>query len=211
MNDAFAQLVSPVLHHVIDFQRGLGRGENPALDAERDALLALLDEADQQARPSRAVAADFALARFALVTFIDEVLINSAWAHALDWKDHILEWDFYGTRVGGERFFDKAREAEALAGTDPLETFFLCVALGFRGMYGNDPAALRDWSARAYARIAAAGTQPDRFLPDEPRDDDPGPLGPLPGESVLLAVSVLVSASVLITLAAFLLAVHTAS
>ena len=211
MNDAFAQLVGPVLHHVIDFQRGLERGEHPSLDAEREALLARLDEAEQQARPSRTLAADFALAKYALVTFIDEILINSTWAHALDWKDHILEWEFYRARVGGERFFDRAREAESLAGTDPLETFFLCVALGFRGMYGNSPADLRDWSARAYARIAAAGTQPDRFLPDEPRDDEPEPLRPLPGESVLLAVSVLVSASVLLTLACFLLAVHTAS
>jgi len=208
MNDAFAQLVGPVLHHVIDFQRGLERGEHPALHAERDALLARLDEAEQQARPSRSLAADYSLARYALVTFIDEILINSTWEHALDWKDHILEWDFYRERVGGERFYEKARECESLAGTDPLETYFLCVALGFRGMYASNPADLRVWSARAYARIAAAATQPDRFLPDEPRDDEPEPLSPLPGESVLLAISVLVSASTLLTLAGFLLAVH---
>ncbi len=114
---------------------------------------------------------------------------------------------FYGDRNRARRFYEKAREAEALAGTDPLEVFFLAVALGFRGDYALDEPGLHRWAERAYARIAAGSQQPERFLPDEGRGDI-APLEPLPGKTRLLIVSVLVSATAIVTLACFLLSVH---
>ena len=140
----------------------------------RGEVLALLAEAEQRA--PRELAGDFALAKYALVYWIDEILINSSWSHALDWREHILEWDFYRERLGGEAFFDRAREAEALSRTDPLEVFFLCVALGFQGKYTYSRPELRKWAEHAYGRIASANTHPDRFLPESPRDEDPSPL-----------------------------------
>ncbi len=206
MNDAFAHLVGPVLQFMIEFPRRLARGEDPPLDEVRGELLALLVEAEQRA--PRELAGDFALAKYALIYWIDEVLINSGWSRALDWREHILEWDFYRERLGGEAFFDRAREAEALSRTDPLEVFFLCVALGFQGKYTFSRPDLRKWAERAYGRIASGSKHPDRFLPEEPRDEVPTPLRPLPGKSILLAVCVLVSVTTLVTLACFILAVH---
>jgi type VI secretion system protein ImpK len=139
------------------------------------------------------------------VYWIDEVLINSTWKHALGWRQRILEWDLYQERLRADRFYEKAQEAETLAGTDPLETFYLCVALGFRGRHVDSPAELRKWAERVYNRVLAGGRQSDKFLPEEPIEREP--LRPLPGPSMLLAVSILVSITALFTLACFVLAV----
>jgi type VI secretion system protein ImpK len=206
MTDAFANLVGPVFQHVVDLQDGLNAGESPTLQAERDRILAVLGDAERKAGASSSqLAHDFELARRALVYWIDEVLINSGWDHATEWKQHILEWDIYQERLRADRFYEIAHEAETLAGTDPLETFFLCVALGFRGRYVDRPKELEVWAERVYNRIVAGSHQPDKFMADDSGRN--APLQPLAGKSVLLAASLLVSATALATLACFVLAI----
>ena len=205
MTEAFANLVGPVIQYVVDLQGRLDEGESPPLETERDQILAILGESERKAGESSQLAHDFELARRALVYWIDEVLINSGWEHAIAWKQHILEWDIYQERLRADRFYEVAHEAETLAGTDPLETFFLCVALGFRGRYVDRPKELERWAERAYNRIVAGNQQPDRFMHD---DTGPGaPLKPLSGKWVLLASSLLVSATALVTLACFVWAI----
>ncbi len=205
MTDAFASLISPVFQQVIDLQARLESGESPLWEAERGQILAALDEADRKASVSTQLAHDFELARYALVYWIDEILINAPWAHALEWRQHILEWEIYQERFRADKFFEKSHEAEGLAETDPLETYYLCVAMGFRGKHRDGQTELRRWGERVYNRIVAGGKQTDKFLPDEAVERQP--LRPLPGTSILLAVSVLVSITWLVTLACFVLAV----
>ncbi|QDV32777.1 DotU family type IV/VI secretion system protein [Tautonia plasticadhaerens] len=206
MTDAFARVIGPIIQHVLEFQRRVAQGDHPGLEAERAELLALLDSAGQRADSARETADAFPLARHALIYWVDEVLINSGWSHASDWRNHILEWDFYRERLGGERFYEMSREAEAKSNADALETYFLCVALGFRGQHGHAPRELQAWAERAYHRIAESARNPDHFLPEVPRAGDEGPLQPLPGPSILLTVSVLASASLLVSLAGYLAA-----
>ena len=111
--------------------------------------------------------------------------------NALDQRVPVLPSTEAEERLRADRFYEKAHEAEALATTDPLETFFLCVALGFRGRYVDSPAELRKWADRVYNRIAASSQQSEKFLPDDLGDRER--LKPLPGQSILLAVSVMVS------------------
>ena len=207
MNDAFALLVGPTFKYVNEFLRTVERGENPPLVEVREELVALLGDAEQHAQ-SRALADDFALAKYALVYWIDELLIYSPWSHAEDWRRHILEWEFYHQNLGGELFFDKAREAETLPRTEALEVFFLCVALGFQGMYTHRLNDLQKWAERAYAKIASVSRTPERFLAEDPRDADLRPLRPQPGKSILLVVSLLASITALVTLGCFLVAVR---
>jgi type VI secretion system protein ImpK len=205
MTDQFAGIVSPVFQYLIDLQGLLEQGENPALEPQRKQMLDLLAEADQKASSSSQLAHDYELARHALVYWIDEVLINSPWAYAMEWRQRILEWDLYQERLRADRFYEKAQEAEALASTDPLEVYYLCVALGFRGRHADNPAELRRWAERVYNRIVAGGQQADKFLPDEPIERTT--LRPLPGPSILLAVSILVAITTLFTLACFVVAI----
>ena len=208
MTDAFFNLIGPVVRAIIDLQLKVEQGEHPPMPVVREKVMGRLADAEQKASVSTQLSHDFELAKYALVYWVDEVLINSAWEHAQSWKQHILEWDIYQERLRADRFFEKAAEASTLAGTDPLEVYYICVALGFRGKYAGQPEALQKWAERAYGRVVAGSSQPERFLPDEPRDDERGPLAPLPGKSYLLAVSILVSITSLISLIGFLVAVE---
>jgi type VI secretion system protein ImpK len=205
MTDPFAAVVGPVFQYVIDLQQRLEEGENPPLDSERAQIMELLAEADQKAGSSGPLVHEYDLARHALVYWIDEVLINSTWKSALEWRQQILEWELYQERLRADRFYEKAHEAEALASTDALEVFYLCVALGFRGRQVDSPADLRQWNQRVYNRIVSGSQQPDKFLPDDPTGYEP--LRPLPGPSILLTMSILVSITALFTLVCFVLAV----
>jgi type VI secretion system protein ImpK len=205
MTEAFTALVSPVFRQVIQLLRRIEQGESPELEPERVKVVALLEEAGRQARSTAQLASDFALARHALVYWIDEVLNNAPWPHAAAWQNRILEWQYFRERIRSERFYEEADKALRLGSTDPLETFYLCLAMGFRGKYDDDPEGLFRWAQLAYQRIGAGCRQPDRFLPDEPLDRQP--LAPRRGPSVLLAVSLLVSFSALATVVGFLLAV----
>jgi type VI secretion system protein ImpK len=205
MTDAFARVIGPIIQHVLEFQRSVAQGQHPDLEAERAELLGLLDTAEQKADASRDTADAFPLARHALIYWIDEVLINSGWTHAPDWRNHILEWDFFRERLGGERFYEMSREAESKANADGLETYFLCVSLGFRGQHSHAPRELQAWSERVYHRIAESARNPDHFLPNNPKGGDERPLQPLPGPSILLTVSVLASASLLVSLAVYII------
>ncbi len=82
----------------------------------------------------------------------------------------------------------------------------MSVALGFRGELVYDDDRLADWVHRVYGRISDSNSVPARpFADDPPRVSQFRPLG---GPSLLVAVSVLVSITAIITLAAYLIAVH---
>src|SRR4051812_17732973 len=101
MKDAFGQVIDPILRYVIDLRRGAEHGDNPALDPVRADLIALFNEAEQKAAAARDTSANYGLVKFALVYWTDEILINSKWTHAVEWRYHILEWEFFHENVGG--------------------------------------------------------------------------------------------------------------
>src|SRR5262249_33662365 len=70
------------------------------------------------------------------------------------WKERPFEVALYGTRERAGKFWDQADlvlrrpnapRAPNPPGQDALETFFLCIVLGFRGRYLEDPARVREY------------------------------------------------------------------
>ena len=86
-------------------------------------------------------------ARYALACWIDELfIVHSAWADL--WKERPFEVALYGSRERAGKFWDQAdlvlRRPNAPACPDRararrVETFFLCIVLGFRGRYLENP------------------------------------------------------------------------
>lgn len=207
MTEPFAALVGPFLRTVVELRQGFERGEHPDLQEVRSRLQGLLADAEQKASRSSRLANDLALAKFALVYWADEVLIDSSWSHAIDWRNHILEMHYYNERLRASRFYERAAQAEGLASTDPLEVFYFAVALGFRGDYALNEKELEPWSKRVHERISTANAQAALFATKEDRSDL-RPLAPLPGKAQLLTVSILVSVTALVTLVCFLLSIQ---
>ncbi len=209
MTDAFTDVIAPVIQGVIDFQDGLQRGKHPTVEEQKRALVDLLNWSEDRAgRSSPDVARDFELAKRALVYWIDEILITSSWSHAQEWTNQILEFSLYGESAAAVRFYEKAIEAEKRDSTDPLQVFFLCVALGFRGDLASNEEEIRRWASRVHERITEGATQSEQYLPEPAGRQQERELRRLQGGRLLFAVSLLVAATAVVTLAGFIAAVH---
>ncbi len=137
MSPKFSAAVDFVFQQVLDLLERIGEGENPSPQDERVRIRSRLDHAEAQLGRTP----DWQLAKYALVAWIDEMLIVEApWKDREWWNENKLEWEIFQTNDRYQLFYKKAKEAFALPQKDALETFYVCVVLGFRGLY-RDPAA----------------------------------------------------------------------
>ena len=136
MTPKFAEAVDPVFLQVLGLLDRIGRDQNPSPQEERLKIRGWLDQAQAILGQSQ----DWQFAKYALVAWIDEVLIEAPWEGRGWWNENALEVDLFNTRLCNEQFYVKAKEASALSRRDALEVFYGCVVLGFRGLY-RDPMA----------------------------------------------------------------------
>ncbi|MCC6508917.1 MAG: DotU family type IV/VI secretion system protein [Pirellulaceae bacterium] len=133
MNPKHALAVDPYLLHALDLLDRISLGYDPNPQDERVRLRALLDQGEAIAGRGR----DWELSSYALVAWIDEMLVEASWAHSEWWSNNVLERELFHTRECAERFFINAKEASTLPQRDALEVHYICVVLGFRGIYSQ--------------------------------------------------------------------------
>jgi type VI secretion system protein ImpK len=86
-------------------------------------------------------ASDIKDAHFAVVAFLDEVILNSSDPVRADWERRMLQEELFDRNDAGVIFFDNLtrlqaqRDSQRLA--DVLEVFLLCLLLGFQGRYSG--------------------------------------------------------------------------
>jgi type VI secretion system protein ImpK len=117
--------------------------------------------------------------RYALTCWLDEIMIDctrSDWVQK--WQAKALENDLYQTRDRAWKFWEQARKAETLKGSDALEVFFLCVMLGFRGEMRDQPDKLRSSVKVMQTRLAQSQ---DREWQPPPGQDPATNVPPLRG------------------------------
>ena len=110
-----------------------------AADAEsfRAHMKQVMGAAEQQARQAGYADEDVRLVLYAVVTFLDESVLNSTQPMFADWPRKPLQDEIFGGHLGGELFFQNLQyllarpDSEDLA--DVLEVFQLCLQLGFHG------------------------------------------------------------------------------
>jgi type VI secretion system protein ImpK len=206
MTDAFAELVMPIFQKGIELQERLSRGEPRSLDEIKRAASEWVEDGRRRALAAPSLKRSYDLARFGLVAWIDEILTDSEWGRKVGSPEEILEWDHFSSRDRATLFYDHASLAEKEGDADALETYLLGVTLGFKGEFIHDDAQLADWVNHVYGRISAAETVPARPFADDPPMQ--GQFAPMRGPLLLLVVSILVSITAIVTLAAYLFAVH---
>jgi type VI secretion system protein ImpK len=135
-------------------------GRQVAADAEsfRGHVKKLLATAERDARRLGYASDDVSLALYAVVTFLDESVLNSAHPMFASWPNRPLQEEIFGGHMGGEIFFQHLRQLlarqESEDTADLLEVFLLCLLLGFRGRYSTmEPAELRTLSTAAEEKI----------------------------------------------------------
>jgi type VI secretion system protein ImpK len=134
-----------------------------AADAEsfRAHMKQVMGAAEQQARQAGYADEDVRLVLYAVVTFLDESVLNSTQPMFADWPRKPLQDEIFGGHLGGELFFQNLQyllarpDSEDLA--DVLEVFQLCLQLGFHGRYsateGGELHALMSRVAEKMQRI----------------------------------------------------------
>lgn len=168
MTPKFAQAVDPVFEYVLGLLVRIDHQETPSPEEEQGHIRKLLDEADAKA----AQTPEWKLAKYGLVCWIDEVLIEAPWSGAPWWAENILERQLFRTRLRNQEFYKQAGDAAAHSQKDALEVFYLCVVLGFRGLYEDPIAApvaaeslglppqLQGWVDQTALAIRARGRSP---------------------------------------------------
>jgi type VI secretion system protein ImpK len=138
MTPQLARAVDPIFLHTLELLERISENAAVVPQDEHIRLRALIDQAGALlgAEP------EWELAKYALVSWIDEVLVDTPWAGRDWWSNNVLEVALFNTRVCHEQFYLRAQEASTLARRDALEVFYVCVVLGFRGLY-RDPETAR--------------------------------------------------------------------
>jgi type VI secretion system protein ImpK len=131
---SLTDLAASVFSLILSLRTSANYGTLPELRARIGEYLDRIDREGLQAGIARE---DLEAAKYPLVAFLDETILNSEWDGRMAWREHPLQLDLFGEGAAGDRFFerlDKVRgggEAKA----DLLEIYWLCLALGFEGKY----------------------------------------------------------------------------
>jgi len=173
MNEAISKIVHPVFHYGLNLKRQLESGVSLDLEYEQARLKdLLLSDEESQTHPefgpdhhtitpasetvfednSRRMTSRFLGVRYALVCWLDEIFtIDSNWGE--EWTENKLEAQLYGSNDRAWRFWEQARQAQTRTASSALETFYLCVNLGFRGNLRDQPGKLRSWCNQTKLRL----------------------------------------------------------
>lgn len=131
MSPEFAVAVDPVFMCVLDLRNRIQEGQRVDPEAEKIAIRNALQDAESVLGHRRA--ADWKLAKYALVAWIDELAMFDFEWNEDEW---CLEVSYLGlSRNRGHDFFTAANKAAQLPHRDALEVFYLCFVLGFLGFY----------------------------------------------------------------------------
>lgn len=108
--------------------------KQPPFDQTKADILRLLSDVQHRMATGAFPPDDFDLARFAVVAWIDESIMNSVWNQRDKWQKELLQRQYYQTADAGEIFFERLNSIGAHQ-RDVREVYYLCLALGFKGRY----------------------------------------------------------------------------
>lgn len=132
-----ADLCADLLSFALRLRRTKDPG-NP--ESFRLGVEELFNAFDAEAREAGIAEVDAAMAKYALAALIDELVLNSSWPGKASWTDRPLQLQYFNDLSAGEEFFtrlESLRRAQDPKKIDVLEVYYLCLALGFRGKYGD--------------------------------------------------------------------------
>lgn len=115
------------------YQEKVLKGEPQSL---REEVISRFDAFDLACLEQGLAGEDLQNIKYALTAFIDESALKSEKAEVSDaWRLAPLQMAFFGEHMAGEGFFNKLTELRQSANSDVLEIYYLCLQLGFKGIY----------------------------------------------------------------------------
>jgi type VI secretion system protein ImpK len=120
-------------------QHSADPGDGAAL---RTKLAQLFEGLAGKAKEGGVDQANVWLAGYAVVSLLDEIVLNSDWPLKEHWLGRPLQLQYFNSFNAGQEFFEKLQQVQQSAGSDlakleVLEVYYLCLCLGFRGQYNT--------------------------------------------------------------------------
>jgi type VI secretion system protein ImpK len=189
MRDEIADLVFPVFRQGLRLRRRLLSRQAAKLDWQREQkeILSLLQAVPKAPDALADYVGDhlhggelrsgysssryehFLGIRYALACWIDEIMIQRDLPWNDIWNENKIEQQIYGDNLRAVYFWKQARRAEVQPSRDPLEVYYLCVVLGFRGELAEHPDKVATWRDQAEAQI----TEENAWTPPQERKVKP--------------------------------------
>lgn len=97
----------------------------------------MLEEADRRGTAFLYSRDTLLEARYAVVAFLDEMILQSGWDQKNQWASHLLQYKYFQTQIAGEELFHHLTTLRRAlpVNVDLLEVFHACLMLGFEGKY----------------------------------------------------------------------------
>jgi type VI secretion system protein ImpK len=146
-----------------------GRDHMPDAQTFRRRTITSINEIEREARSVGYSGDDIKNVEFALVAFLDSVVLNSSEPGRADWERESLAMERFKIANAGDVFFEKLdtlkmeRDSHHLA--DVLEVYLLCLLLGFQGRYAGSAAELSPIVDRLRRRIDGIRGRQERLSP----------------------------------------------
>jgi type VI secretion system protein ImpK len=154
-SENLALLYQGLLTGIVRLQAG--RQQVPDVESFRRRTKANLQEIERAAAASGYDANDLRVTHFAVIAFLDSVMLRMNDAIRHEWERKTLQQELFGQTDAGVVFFEKLdqlrsrRDSAQLA--DMLEVYLLCLLLGFEGRYSGMRGELDAVVERTRSRI----------------------------------------------------------
>ena len=189
MQPDYAKAVDPVFLALLEVRKRVERGGSQRPAEER----AFLKKQVERAEAVLGGGDEWELAKYALTCWIDLTLITQPWEGRQWWEDNPLEREYFFQRKAHTEFFQRAKRAAESTKRNALEVYYLCVVLGFRGLYEEPncaeiaaelhlPPDIDSWARETAASLRLGGGLPP--IIERPRPLEGAP--PLEGRLSLI-------------------------
>lgn len=128
LSDCFIDIIAYVSYFTLN-------ESDKSYDQIRHEIFALLTDSKEKAEKNKVNLDAYEKAEFAICSWIDESIMESPWKHKTEWQKNLLQTKIFKTSDGGLLFFDRLNQLRPDE-NDVREVYFLCIALGFTGVYG---------------------------------------------------------------------------
>jgi type VI secretion system protein ImpK len=150
LRELFTDLIAYVLFFQVTCEQRC-----PPFAEVRGKITAMLEEQERRIQAGEVPWESYREARFAVLAWVDEAILTSAWPHRTQWQHLMLA--SHGTLNAGEEFYERLKNLPTGA-QDIREMYYLCLELGYLGEHALADSAsyLRELRHGLYRQLSGA-------------------------------------------------------
>jgi len=173
-NDLIA-FAGPIFDLILRLKAGIVAPSNEL----RPQVAAMLQDFEKRAERYRFNHKIVQVSKFALASFVDEVVLMNNFPLRDQWEKYALQLEYFGEQLAGNKFFEKLQSmlGQIEVTKDAVEVYYVCMLLGFKGRYAiyEQEKLLSIMQATANALVKAGKIVPVELSPHWLANDQPKP------------------------------------